>query len=163
VGHATITREYSTHVNCSDLASAYIISPIPRPDLALEHLQYVVNVQFIDLCSQQPPRIATRLAPEDAEIAFNLAAVLEAVGRLEDALVTTSCHSVESCLMWCSEILQAEQRVWDRPCRDAHPQRKPYLLFLTSRLLPCWITGQCEDPWEEVSRRRGGPSLSVMV
>jgi hypothetical protein len=26
------------------------------------------------------------LAPEDAEIAFNLAAVLEAVGRLEDAL-----------------------------------------------------------------------------
>jgi thioredoxin-like negative regulator of GroEL len=33
-------------------------------------------------------RIATRLAPEDAEIAFNLAAVLEAVGRLEDALVS---------------------------------------------------------------------------
>jgi Flp pilus assembly protein TadD len=31
-------------------------------------------------------RAATRLAPEDAEIAFNLAAVLEAVGRLEDAL-----------------------------------------------------------------------------
>jgi thioredoxin-like negative regulator of GroEL len=34
-------------------------------------------------------RIATRLAPEDAEIAFNLAAVLEAVGRLDDALVLT--------------------------------------------------------------------------
>jgi hypothetical protein len=111
----------------------------------------------------QLPRIATRLAPEDAEIAFNLAAVLEAVGRLEDALVTTLCHSVQSCLMWYSEILQAEQGVWDRSCRDAHPQRKLCLLFLTSRLLPCWITGQCEDPWEEASRRRGGPSLAVMV
>jgi hypothetical protein len=94
VGHAATTGEYPTHENCSDLASAYIISPIPRPDLALEHLQYVVNVQPIDLCSQPLPRIATRLAPEDAEIAFNLAAVLEAVGRLEDALVTTSCHFV---------------------------------------------------------------------
>jgi hypothetical protein len=111
----------------------------------------------------QLPRIATRLAPEDAEIAFNLAAVLEAVGRLEDALVTTSCHSVESNLIRSPEILQAEQGVWHRPCRDAHPQRKLCLLFLVSRLLPCWITGQCEDPWEEVGRRRGGPSLTVMV
>jgi len=54
------------HLN---LASAYIISPFTRPDLAIHHLQ-----------------IASSLAPEDPEIAFNLAAVLEASGRLEDAL-----------------------------------------------------------------------------
>jgi len=54
----------------TNLASAYIISPVSRPDLALHHLQ-----------------IATSLLPEDPEIAFNLAAVLEATGRLEDALV----------------------------------------------------------------------------
>jgi len=53
----------------SDLASAYIISPVARPDLALHHLH-----------------IAASLAPEDPEISFNLAAVLEACGRLEDAL-----------------------------------------------------------------------------
>ncbi|KAF9786486.1 hypothetical protein BJ322DRAFT_1108332 [Thelephora terrestris] len=53
----------------TNLASAYIISPIPRPDLALQHLH-----------------VASSLAPEDPEIAFNLAAVLEACGRLEDAL-----------------------------------------------------------------------------
>ncbi|KAK2465653.1 hypothetical protein APHAL10511_002197 [Amanita phalloides] len=53
----------------TNLASAYIISPISRPDLALHHLQ-----------------IASSLAPEDPEIAFNYAAVLEATGRLEDAL-----------------------------------------------------------------------------
>jgi len=54
------------HLN---LASAYIISAFTRPDLAIHHLQ-----------------IASSLAPEDPEIAFNLAAVLEASGRLEDAL-----------------------------------------------------------------------------
>ncbi|KAJ8094669.1 hypothetical protein PM082_010675 [Marasmius tenuissimus] len=53
----------------TNLASAYIISPIPRPDLALHHLN-----------------IASSLSPEDPEIAFNLAAVLEATGRLEEAL-----------------------------------------------------------------------------
>ncbi|KAK7687973.1 hypothetical protein QCA50_009192 [Cerrena zonata] len=53
----------------TNLASAYIVSPVSRPDLALHHLQ-----------------IAASLAPEDPEIAFNLAAVLEACGRLEDAL-----------------------------------------------------------------------------
>ncbi|KIK83711.1 hypothetical protein PAXRUDRAFT_701075 [Paxillus rubicundulus Ve08.2h10] len=55
-----------THTN---LASAYIISPISRPDLALHHLH-----------------IAASLSPEDPEIAFNLAAVLEATGQLEEAL-----------------------------------------------------------------------------
>lgn len=53
----------------TNLASAYIISPVARPDLALHHLH-----------------IAASLAPEDPEISFNLAAVLEACGRLEDAL-----------------------------------------------------------------------------
>ncbi|KDQ61585.1 hypothetical protein JAAARDRAFT_31044 [Jaapia argillacea MUCL 33604] len=53
----------------TNLASAYIISPVARPDLALYHLN-----------------IASSLAPEDPEIAFNLAAVLEACGRLEEAL-----------------------------------------------------------------------------
>ncbi|KAF5373326.1 hypothetical protein D9615_007443 [Tricholomella constricta] len=53
----------------TNLASAYIISPVSRPDLALHHLQ-----------------IASSLSPEDPEIAFNHAAVLEATGRLEEAL-----------------------------------------------------------------------------
>ncbi|KAI0634722.1 hypothetical protein C8Q77DRAFT_1055071 [Trametes polyzona] len=53
----------------TNLASAYIVSPVSRPDLALHHL-----------------RVAASLAPEDAEIAFNLAAVLEACGFLEEAL-----------------------------------------------------------------------------
>jgi len=55
-----------THLN---IASAYIISPVSRPDLALHHLN-----------------IASDLSPEDPEIAFNLAAVLEACGRLEESL-----------------------------------------------------------------------------
>ncbi|KZT00664.1 TPR-like protein [Laetiporus sulphureus 93-53] len=54
------------HMN---IASAYIISPVSRPDLALHHLS-----------------VAASLAPDDAEIAFNLAAVLESCGRLEEAL-----------------------------------------------------------------------------
>ncbi|KXN81544.1 hypothetical protein AN958_04481 [Leucoagaricus sp. SymC.cos] len=53
----------------TNLASAYIISPVPRPDLALHHLE-----------------IASSLSPEDPEIAFNHAAVLEATGKLEEAL-----------------------------------------------------------------------------
>ncbi|TFK39406.1 hypothetical protein BDQ12DRAFT_722278 [Crucibulum laeve] len=53
----------------TNLASAYIISPVSRPDLALHHLE-----------------IASSLSPEDPEIAFNHAAVLEATGRLEEAL-----------------------------------------------------------------------------
>ncbi|THH04783.1 hypothetical protein EW145_g5271 [Phellinidium pouzarii] len=57
-----------THYHLN-LASAYIISPVSRPDLALHHL-----------------RIASSLAPEDPEIAFNIAAVLEACGKLEESL-----------------------------------------------------------------------------
>ncbi|OJT08287.1 hypothetical protein TRAPUB_826 [Trametes pubescens] len=53
----------------TNLASAYIVSAVSRPDLALHHL-----------------RVAASLAPEDAEIAFNLAAVLEACGFLEESL-----------------------------------------------------------------------------
>ncbi|KAJ7355563.1 TPR-like protein [Mycena albidolilacea] len=57
------------HILPKDLASAYIMSPVARPDLALKHLN-----------------IAATLSPEDPEIAFNLAAVLEATGKLEEAL-----------------------------------------------------------------------------
>ncbi|KAF8310070.1 TPR-like protein [Clavulina sp. PMI_390] len=53
----------------TNLASAYIMSPVPQPVLALEHL-----------------RAAAAISPDDAEIAFNLGAVLEACGFLEDAL-----------------------------------------------------------------------------
>ncbi|EJD48041.1 TPR-like protein [Auricularia subglabra TFB-10046 SS5] len=53
----------------TNLASAYIISANPRPDLALIHL-----------------RAAISLAPDDPEIMFNLAAVLEASGNLSEAL-----------------------------------------------------------------------------
>lgn len=85
-----------------DLASAYIISPIARPDLALQHLQYVRTVLAMESVFTLVLSIASSLAPEDPEIAFNLAAVLEACtlnmssldhcvtsltgGRLEDAL-----------------------------------------------------------------------------
>jgi len=54
----------------TNLASAYIISSMSRPDLALYHLS-----------------VASSLSPEDPEIAFNYGAVLEACGRLEEALV----------------------------------------------------------------------------
>jgi len=53
----------------TDLASAHMNHPQSRPDLALHHLQ-----------------VAAKLAPEDPEIAFNLASVLEAFGRLQEAL-----------------------------------------------------------------------------
>lgn len=65
----SITLQPSSPDAHTNLASAYIISPVSRPDLALHHLS-----------------IASSLAPEDPEIAFNLAAVLEACGRLEEAL-----------------------------------------------------------------------------
>jgi len=62
----------------ADLASAYIISPITRPDLALQHLQYVRTAPAAESVLTLSPSIASSLAPEDPEIAFNLAAVLEA-------------------------------------------------------------------------------------
>ncbi|CAK5267533.1 unnamed protein product [Mycena citricolor] len=65
----SITMQPSSPDAHTNLASAYIMSPVSRPDLALKHL-----------------RIAVSLSPEDAEIAFNLAAVLEATGHLEEAL-----------------------------------------------------------------------------
>ncbi|KAK7056219.1 hypothetical protein VNI00_002771 [Paramarasmius palmivorus] len=71
----------------TNLASAYIISPIPRPDLALHHLQHVDHniISRMDT-NKWKSSIASSLSPEDPEIAFNLAAVLEATGRLEEAL-----------------------------------------------------------------------------
>ncbi|KAI0825899.1 hypothetical protein BC629DRAFT_1578474 [Irpex lacteus] len=53
----------------TNLASAYVMLPVSRPDLAIHHLN-----------------IAASLAPEDGEIAFNLAVVLESCGKLEEAL-----------------------------------------------------------------------------
>ncbi|KAI0084497.1 hypothetical protein BDY19DRAFT_971462 [Irpex rosettiformis] len=53
----------------TNLASAYVMLPQSRPDLAIHHLN-----------------IAASLAPEDGEIAFNLAVVLESCGKLEEAL-----------------------------------------------------------------------------
>lgn len=69
----------------TNLASAYVLSPISRPDLALHHL-----------------RIAATLSPDDPEIAFNLAAVLEATGQLDEALVQyqrSKDHGVERAAM----------------------------------------------------------------
>jgi len=65
----SITLQPSSPDAHTNLASAYIISPVSRPDLALHHLE-----------------IASSLSPEDPEIAFNHAAVLEATGRLGEAL-----------------------------------------------------------------------------
>ncbi|KAJ3562592.1 hypothetical protein NP233_g9477 [Leucocoprinus birnbaumii] len=75
----------------TNLASAYIISPVPRPDLALHHLEYVDPLSYNSLLSRSSDvihcnRIASSLSPEDPEIAFNHAAVLEATGKLEEAL-----------------------------------------------------------------------------
>ena len=56
-----------THTN---LGAAYILSSPPRPDLALEHLQKALEIN-----------------PDDAELVYNLAAVLEATEDEEEALV----------------------------------------------------------------------------
>lgn len=53
----------------TNLASCYVMSSPPRPDLAVEHLQK-----------------ATSLDPRDGESWFNLAAVLEACERLEESV-----------------------------------------------------------------------------
>ncbi|SPC65039.1 uncharacterized protein UHOD_00085 [Ustilago sp. UG-2017b] len=54
----------------TNLASAYVLSKPSRPDLAVHHL-----------------KTAAGITPEDPEIQYNLAAVLEACEQLEDALV----------------------------------------------------------------------------
>ncbi|KDN53351.1 TPR-like protein [Tilletiaria anomala UBC 951] len=56
-----------THTN---LASAYALSSPSRPDLAVKHL-----------------KTAASISPSDPEIQYNLAAVLEAVEQLEEALI----------------------------------------------------------------------------
>jgi len=66
---ASIVLQPSSPDAHTNLASAFLMSPVARPDLALKHLH-----------------IAATLSPEDPEIAFNLAAVLEATGDLEEAL-----------------------------------------------------------------------------
>ena len=54
----------------TNLASAYVLSKPSRPDLAVQHL-----------------KTAAGITPEDPEIQYNLAAVLEACEQLEEALV----------------------------------------------------------------------------
>ncbi|GAA5874708.1 hypothetical protein JCM3774_004789 [Rhodotorula dairenensis] len=56
-----------THTN---LGAAYILSQPPNAEKALEHLQK-----------------ALMMNPDDGEVCFNLAAVLEATGQLDDALI----------------------------------------------------------------------------
>ncbi|WRT67956.1 uncharacterized protein IL334_004930 [Kwoniella shivajii] len=53
----------------TNLASAYVLDSPPKPALAIKHLTS-----------------ALELTPEDPEIAFNLAAVLESTGQLEPSL-----------------------------------------------------------------------------
>ncbi|OCF35132.1 hypothetical protein I316_03173 [Kwoniella heveanensis BCC8398] len=53
----------------TNLASAYVLDNPPKPALAIKHLT-----------------AALELTPEDPEIAFNLAAVLESTGNLDTAL-----------------------------------------------------------------------------
>ncbi|GAA6016770.1 hypothetical protein JCM11491_001801 [Sporobolomyces phaffii] len=56
-----------THTN---LGAAYILSKPPRPEKALEHLQKALMIN-----------------PDDGEVCYNLAAVLEATGELDEAMV----------------------------------------------------------------------------
>ncbi|BGP41582.1 hypothetical protein JCM10450v2_005632 [Rhodotorula kratochvilovae] len=56
-----------THTN---LGAAYILAQPPQPDKALEHLQKALMIN-----------------PDDGEVCFNLAAVLEATEELDEALV----------------------------------------------------------------------------
>lgn len=56
-----------THTN---LGAAYILSQPPNAEKALEHLQK-----------------ALMMNPDDGEVCYNLAAVLEATGQLDDALI----------------------------------------------------------------------------
>ncbi|SCZ87748.1 BZ3500_MvSof-1268-A1-R1_Chr2-3g05216 [Microbotryum saponariae] len=56
-----------THTN---LGAAYILSKPPQPQLALQHLQHALAYN-----------------PEDGEVCYNLAAVLEATGHFDEALV----------------------------------------------------------------------------
>ncbi|WWC62787.1 uncharacterized protein I303_105384 [Kwoniella dejecticola CBS 10117] len=53
----------------TNLASAYALDNPPKPALAIKHLTAALD-----------------LSPEDPEIAFNLAAILESTGQLEPAL-----------------------------------------------------------------------------
>ncbi|GAA5874040.1 hypothetical protein JCM16303_002670 [Sporobolomyces ruberrimus] len=56
-----------THTN---LGAAYILSKPPRPEKALEHLQKALMIN-----------------PDDGEVCYNLAAVLEATGEFEESMV----------------------------------------------------------------------------
>ncbi|KAJ7173792.1 TPR-like protein [Mycena filopes] len=84
---ASIVLQPSSPDAHTNLASAYIMSPVARPDLALKHLRQSClphNTSHVFILSHFS--IAATLSPDDPEIAFNLAAVLEATGNLEEAL-----------------------------------------------------------------------------
>ncbi|KAJ7695100.1 hypothetical protein B0H17DRAFT_1056400 [Mycena rosella] len=92
----------------TNLASAYIMSPVARPDLALKHLH-----------------IAAELSPEDPEIAFNLAAVLEATGKLEEALEQykrSKDHGVERAAL---HIRNVSAKILGRKLKEAEEAEKP--------------------------------------
>jgi hypothetical protein len=63
---------------------------VSRPDLALHHLKHVINrFTGISKTNKDPCHsIAATLSPEDPEIAFNLAAVLEASTRLGEIFIS---------------------------------------------------------------------------
>ncbi|KAL9933740.1 hypothetical protein V8E36_007398 [Tilletia maclaganii] len=69
---ASWTRVIELAPNSSDahmnIASAFVMSVPPRPDLAIDHLKTAASIN-----------------PDDAEIQFNLGAVLEACEQLEEA------------------------------------------------------------------------------
>lgn len=92
----------------TNLASAYIMAPPSRPQLALQHLQ-----------------IAASLAPEDGEIAFNLGAVLEACGHLEPALVQYK-RSVERGIDWAEvNVRNCSAKIFGQRLKAAAESKEP--------------------------------------
>ncbi|KAH9835331.1 uncharacterized protein C8Q71DRAFT_765242 [Rhodofomes roseus] len=111
----SITLQPSSADAHTNLASAYIISPVSRPDLALHHLH-----------------VAASLQPEDPEIAFNLAAVLEACGQLEEALVyykRSKEYGVDRAAMHIrnvsAKILGQKMKAAQEEQQQAQPQGEP--------------------------------------
>lgn len=68
----------------TNLASAYIMSKPPQGELALDHLKYVSGANL---------RTAAELSPDDGEIQFNLATVLEACAYMTILLRRTTRRS----------------------------------------------------------------------
>lgn len=99
----------------TNLASAYVLSKPSRPDLAVSHL-----------------KTAASITPEDPEIQYNLAAVLEACEQLEEALVAYK-RALEG------GIQRADQNI--RNC--------------SAKLLSARIAVQQQQQEEEEAKQRG--------